>query len=78
MKTRVCIKYFANVCLWKHFASNSPQNLINFISFKIFVTLGPFTQFLSKIQATKLKKIVKLDLLGKCFSDLFTEVEIWY
>ena len=34
MKTRVCLKYFVNDCLWKQFfATNSPQTPSNLILF---------------------------------------------
>ena len=46
MKTRVCLKYFVNDCLWKQLLScNLPQTPSNVISFTIFVTLMSFTQF---------------------------------
>ena len=38
IKTRVCLKYFVNNCLWKQFlASNSPQSSSNLICLTIFV-----------------------------------------
>ena len=50
MKTRVSLKYFLNVCLWRHaFADNKFNNLLD-----NFGTLRPFSQFQSKIIATKL------------------------
>ena len=61
MKTKVYLKYFVNDCLWKQsFDSNSPQVPSNLISFTIFVTLGPLTQFSPKIRANKLQKIAKI------------------
>ena len=61
MKTRVCLKYFVNDCVWKQiFASNSPQTPLNLILFTTFVTLRPLTQFKPKIQATKLQKSAKI------------------
>ena len=46
MKTRVCLKYFVNNCLWKQrFASKLTQTPLNVISFTILVTLRPLTQF---------------------------------
>ena len=79
MKTRVSLKYFVNDCLWKHFfASNSPQTPSNLIYLTILVTLRPFTHFKPKFGAIKLQKSATFALLGNCFSDLFTEVEIWY
>ena len=45
-ETRVCFKYFVNDCFWKEFfTSNSPKTTSNFISFKTFSILSPFTQF---------------------------------
>ena len=76
MKTRVSLKYFVNDCLWKQlFSSNSSQIPPNLISLTILETLRPFTQFSPKIRAIKLKKSA---LLGSWFSDLFTEIDIWY
>ena len=50
-----------NDCLWKQFfASHLPQTFSNLISFAIFVTLRPFTQFSSKTQATNLQKSAKI------------------
>ena len=36
-----------------------------------------FTQFKGKIRATKMQKSAKFALLAKCFSNLFTEAEIF-
>ena len=73
------LKYFVNDCLWKQFfASNSPQTPSNLISLTILVTVRPFTQFILKLEQLSRKKVLKFSLLGNCFSDLFTEVEISY
>ena len=75
MKTRVSLKYFVNDSLWKQFfASNLPQNPSNLISLPILLPLRPFTQFSPKIRLTELRKVLKFVLLGKCFSDLLSEV----
>ena len=61
------------------FASNSPQAFLNLICLTILITLRPLTQFQPKIRVTNLQKLVlKIVLLDNCFSDLFTEVQIWY
>ena len=79
MKTRVSLKYFVNNCLWKTFFDcNSPQTPSNVISLIIMVTLRSFTLFNLKLEQLSCKKKLKYDLLDNCFSDLFTEVEIWY
>ena len=74
MKARLNLKYFVNGCLWMpFFYSNSfqtPLNLILSIRFSHRINL--------KLEQLSLKKVLKLDLFGNCFSDLFTEVEIWY
>ena len=68
METRVSLKHFVNDSFWKQFfACNShqtPSNLINF-----------FENFGNLI---KLQKMLKSALVGNLFSDLFTEVYIWY
>ena len=75
MKTRVSLKYFVNDSLWKQFfASNLPQNPSNLISLPILLPLRPFTKFSPKIRVTELRKVLKFALLGKCFSDLLSEV----
>ena len=79
MKSRVCLKYFVNYCLWKQlFASKSSQIISKLTCLTIFVTLRIFTQFYSKIRATIYKKALKFVLLDNYFSDLFTEVQILY
>ena len=55
-----------------------PRPLQNLIPLTLFVTLRPCTLFGHKIRAIKLQKRAKFALLGNCFFDLFTEVEIWY
>ena len=79
MKTRVCLKYFANDCLCKqYFAANllqTPSNLMLLIN---FFTLRPLTLFHAKIRATKFQKVLKFVLLDNYFPDLYTEVQISY
>ena len=78
MKTRVSLKYFVNDCLSKHFFdSNLPQTLSNAISLTSLVTLRPFTLNL-KLEILSCKKVLKFALLSNCFSDLLSEVDIWY
>ena len=48
------------------------------ISLTIFATLRPFTQFNLKFKQQSCKNVLKFTLRFKCFSNLFTEVEIWY
>ena len=80
MKTRVSLKYPVNDCLWKHFfVSNLPQTPLNLISLNILVTLkGLSHSFNLKLEQSSGKNVLKFALLGKCFFDLFNEVEIWY
>ena len=80
MKTRVCLKYFVNDCLWKQFlASNSPQTSSNLICLTIFCKNKVFLRqgFNPKLEQLICKKALKFVLLYN-FSDLFTEVRIWY
>ena len=80
MKTRVSLKCFVNNCFWKHFfASNSPQTPTNLVSLTMLVTLKPFTQLIAlKPEKLICKNVLYLAFTGNCFSDLFTEVKIWY
>ena len=79
MEARVRIKHFVNDCLWKHiFASNLPQTPSNLISLTILVALRPFTQFYLKFQQLSYKKVLIFDLFCNYFSNIFTEVEVWY
>ena len=65
IKTRVNLKFFVNDCISKHsFACNLPEILSN--SFNL------------KLEQLSFKKVLKIVLLGKCLSDLFTDVEICY
>ena len=46
LKTRVCLKFFVNHCLWKQFLdSKLPYRTSSLICFIIFVNLRPMTQF---------------------------------
>ena len=72
MKSKVSLKYFVNNCLWKHFLAS------NLNSLTMLVTLRPFTSFNLKLEQSSCKKVLKFALLGNCFSDLLTEVKIWY
>ena len=46
MKTRVCLKYLVDDCLWKQlFASDLPQAPSILICLTILVTLSTLTQF---------------------------------
>ena len=79
MKTTVSLKYFVNDGFWKQlFASKSPLTPSNLISLTVLVTLKLFAQFKHKIRAilASCKKLLNFTLLGNCFFDLFTEVEI--
>ena len=76
MKTRVSLKFFVSYCLRKLcFDSNLPQAPSNLIFLTFLVALRTFALFEPKISG---KKVLKFVLLGNCFPDLFTEVEIWY
>ena len=79
MKTRVSLKYFVIYCLWKLFLdSNSPQTLSYLIALAFLVTLSLSHCFNLKVEQLSGKKVLNFPVLGNCFSDLFTEVEIWY
>ena len=79
MKIGVSLKYFVTDCLWKHFFnSNSPQTLSKLISLTLLVIVRPFSLFNLKLEQLSFKKRQKFALLDNCFTDLFTEVEIWY
>ena len=76
MKTRVCLKYFGNHCLWKQFLdSNSPHTTSSLIRLTIFVKLKPFNL---KLEQLICKKVPKFVLLDNYFPDLFTNLQIWY
>ena len=63
-----------NGCFWKQtFAFNSPQTPLNLILLTILVTLQLSDYFKLKIEQLSSKKLLKFDLNGKCFSDVFTE-----
>ena len=80
MKTRVSLKYFVNDCFRKQFfASNSPQTPSNVISSKILGTICCLSHIFNlKLEQLSCEKVLKFALFGNYFSDLFTEVEIWY
>ena len=79
MKARVCHKYFVDDWFWKQcFASNSTHTHSNLISLTILVTVSSSTQFNLELEQLSSKKVLKFALLGNCFSDLLTEVQIWY
>ena len=78
-KARVSLKYIVNDCLCEHlFASNSPQTPSNLILLTLLVTLRSVTLFYPKFRAINSQIKLKFVLLGNRFSDLFTEVKIWY
>ena len=57
MKTKVSLKYFLNVCLWKLFAASLlPQIPLNLILLTILRTPRPLTHFNPKIRAIKSQK----------------------
>ena len=63
MKTRVCLKYFVNHCLWKQFLdSNSRHTTSSLICLTSFVNLRPMAQFRPKVRATNLQKSAKICL----------------
>ena len=77
MKIRVSLKYFGSHCLWKHFFdSNSTQFPSNLITLAISGTTRLLTLFQPKLKQLSGKKVQKPALLGNCFSDPFTEVEV--
>ena len=81
MKTGACPKYPVTDCLWKPpFDSNSSQTLSNLIPLTLLVTLRPLTLhcFNLGLEQSICKKGQRLPLLDNCFSDLLTDVEIWY
>ena len=79
MKTRVCLKYFVNHCLWKQFIdSNSSFTTSSLIYLTIFVNLRPRHSFILKLEQLICKEVPKFVLLDNYFSDLFTNVQIWY
>ena len=43
-ETRVCLKYFVNGFVCKHFFPNPPQTALNLISLKMLVTLRSLTK----------------------------------
>ena len=66
MKNRVSIKYFVNICLWKHFfAFNLSQTTANLIFSKVLVTPRLFALFYSNVRAIKYQKSAKICLTLK-------------
>ena len=71
MKTRLCLKYFMNDCLWKQvLASNS--DLFRFDLFENFRNSKPFDSFNLKLERLICKRTLKFLLLDNCFRDLFS------
>ena len=78
MKPGVSLNDPMSYCLWiPLFFSNSPQNPSNLISLTFLVAVSSHCLDL-KLEQLSGSKVLKFALLGNCFSDLFTEVEIWY
>ena len=68
-----------NGCIWKQFlASNSPQVPLNLICLTIVVSLMPLTQFNLELEQLICKNLIKFVLLDTYFSELLTDVQIWY
>ena len=80
MRTKFCLKYLVNGCLWKQLlVSKWSQTSSNLICLSIFITLRPLKLFWTKIRATNLeKKMIKFVFLENYFPSLFTELQIWY
>ena len=78
MKTRVSLKYFVNDCHWKqYFVSNAPHTPSKLVSLTTLVTVAILHICNQKTKQLSCKKGLKFSTLGKYFSHLFTEVEIW-
>ena len=79
MKTRASLKYFVSYCLWKLiFDSKLSQTPSNLIALRFLIILRPFTLLYVKIRQLSGQKVLKFAFLINCFSNLFTEVKIWY
>ena len=79
VKLRVSLRYFVNDCPLKHsFACTSPQSSSNCFSFTILVTQGFSHSFNLQLKQLSCKKVLKFAFFGNCFSDPFTEVQMWY
>ena len=79
METRVSLKHFVDGCLWKHFfASTFNPDPFKLNLFDNYGNSKAFHSFNLKLEQLSSKKVLKFALLCNCFSDLFTEVEIWY
>ena len=60
MRTRVCLKYFPNDCLWKQFfVFEVLPDLFQLDFLKVLITLRLFSQLQHRIRATKLQKSAK-------------------
>ena len=80
MKAGVSLKYFVNDCLWKHFLCFLlAPDIFKLIFFDNFGNSKAFhTVLIIKLEQLSRKNMLKFALLGNCFSDLFTKVNIWY
>ena len=71
MKTRFCLKYFMNDCLWKQFiAFNS--DLLKFDLFENFRNSKPFDSFNLKLERLICKRALIFLLFDNYFRDLFS------
>ena len=77
MKTRVSLIYLLNVS-GKYFCLQFAPDPFKLNFFDNFGNSTGFYSFKLKLQHFSCKKVLKFFILGNCFSDLFTEVEIWY
>ena len=77
MKTRVSLKYFVNVS-GNNFLLLTCPDPFKLDFFDNFGNSKAFHSFNLKLEQLSCKKVLNFALLGNCFSDLFTEVEIWY
>ena len=79
MKTRANLKDFVIYCLWKEYStSNLPQALSDWFLWQFWQLQGLSLIFNLKLEQLSHKKVLNFALVGNCFSDLFTEVKIWY
>ena len=71
IKTRVSLKYFVHDCLWKQFLLLSCSRPFKPIFLTFFVTVRSLSQVNLKLEQLSCRKVLKLILLEKYFSDFF-------
>ena len=79
IKTKISLKFFLNYCLWKEFLILIHPRRQQTYFLRPFRYLSGLSHcFNLKLEQLDCKKVLKFAFVDNCFSDPFTEVEIWY